>query len=111
MQFFYYSPEIGPEYMKKFFGGMDITYAKNFRQMTDWLAQGKFAMGMGCKDSIRAKNKGRRGEDFDTNRGKEGRSFSAGGGSMGWLNHAPPPTRAKGFTNGFLSRKEKLACQ
>src|SRR5678809_545001 len=25
MQFFYYSPEIGPEFMKKFFGGMDIT--------------------------------------------------------------------------------------
>ena len=28
MQFYYYSPEIGPEFMKKFFGGMDITYAK-----------------------------------------------------------------------------------
>src|SRR5438445_6560226 len=55
MQFVYYSPEIGPDYMKKFFGGMDITYAKNFRQMTDWLAQGKFAMCMGCKDSMRAK--------------------------------------------------------
>src|SRR5437016_14230109 len=41
MQFFYYNPEIGPEFMKKFFGGMDILYAKNFRQMTDWLAQGK----------------------------------------------------------------------
>ncbi len=51
MQFFYYSPEIGPEFMKKFFGGMDITYAKNFRQMTDWLAAGKFAICMGCKDS------------------------------------------------------------
>ncbi len=41
MQFYYYSPEIGPEFMKKFFGGMEITYAKNFRQMTDWLAQGQ----------------------------------------------------------------------
>ena len=58
MQFYYYSPEIGPEFMKKFFGGMDITYAKNFRQMTDWLAQGKFAICMGCKDSMKAKNQG-----------------------------------------------------
>ena len=54
--------------MKKFFGGMDITYAKNFRQMTDWLAQGKFAICMGCKDSARAKKQGLPVDDFDTNR-------------------------------------------
>jgi iron(III) transport system substrate-binding protein len=111
MQFFYYSPEIGPEYMKKFFGGMDITYAKNFRQMTDWLAQGKFAMCMGCKDSMRAKNQGLPVEDFDTNRWKEGSSFSAGGGSMGMLNHAPHPNAAKVFINWFLSRKGQIALQ
>ena len=75
MQFYYYSPEIGPEFMKKFFGGMDITYAKNFRQMTDWLAQGKFAICMGCKDSMRAKNQGLPVEDFDTNSGKKDRVF------------------------------------
>ncbi|HSK30140.1 MAG TPA: hypothetical protein VLA17_09265, partial [Candidatus Limnocylindria bacterium] len=33
LQFFYYNPEIGPEFIKKFFGGMDIQFAKNFRQM------------------------------------------------------------------------------
>ena len=111
MQFYYYSPEIGPEYLKKFFGGMDIIYAKNFRQMTDWLAQGKFAICMGCKDSMRAKNQGLPVEDFDTNRWKEGSSFSAGGGSMAYMNQAPHPKAAKVFINWFLSRKGQMALQ
>ena len=111
MQFYYYSPEIGPEFMKKFFGGMEITYSKNFRQMTDWLAQGKFAICMGCKDSMRAKNQGLPVDDFDTNRWKEGSSFSAGGGSFGYMNQAPHPNAAKVFSNWFLSRKGQMALQ
>ena len=111
MQFYYYSPEIGPEYMKKFFGGMDITYVKNFQQMTNWLAQGKFAICMGCKDSMRAKNQGLPVDDFDTNRWKEGSSFSAGGGSMSYMNQAPHPNAAKVFLNWFLSRKGQMALQ
>jgi iron(III) transport system substrate-binding protein len=111
MQFYYYSPEIGPEFLKKFFGGMDITYSKNFRQMTDWLAQGRFAICMGCKDSMRAKNQGLPVEDFDTNRWKEGSSFSAGGGSMSYMNQAPHPNAAKVFINWFLSRRGQIALQ
>jgi iron(III) transport system substrate-binding protein len=111
MQFFYYNPEIGPEFMKKFFGGMDIQYAKNFRQMTDWLAQGKYAICMGCKDSMRAKNQGLPVDDFDTTRWKEGSSFSSGGGSLSMLNQAPHPNAAKVFINWFLSRKGQMALQ
>jgi len=111
MQFWYYSPELGPEFMKKFFGGMDVTYAKNFRQMTDWLAQGKFAICMGCKDSMRAKNQGLPVDDFDSNHWKEGSSFSAGGGSMSYMNQAPHPNAAKIFINWFFSRKGQIALQ
>jgi iron(III) transport system substrate-binding protein len=111
MQFFYYNSELGPEFMKKFFGGMDIQYAKNFRQMTDWLAQGKYAICMGCKDSMRAKNQGLPVEDFDTTRWKEGSSFSSGGGSLSMLNQAPHPNAAKVFINWFLSRKGQMALQ
>ena len=97
--------------MKKFFGGMDITYAKNFRQMTDWLAQGKFAICMGCKDSMRAKNQGLPVDDFDTNRWKEGSSFSAGGGSYQFNEPGAAPNAAKVFVNWFLSRKGQIALQ
>lgn len=111
MQFYYYSPEIGPEFMKKFFGGMDITYAKNFQQMTNWLAQGKYAICMGCKDSARAKKQGLPVDDFDTNHWKEGSSFSAGGGSVSYVNQAPHPNAAKVFLNWFLSRRGQIALQ
>lgn len=111
LQFFYYNREIGPEFIKKFFGGMDIQFAKNFRQMTDWLAQGKFAICMGCKDSMRAKNQGLPVDDFDTTRWKEGSSFSAGGGSLSLVNQAPHPNAAKVFINWYLSRKGQIALQ
>jgi iron(III) transport system substrate-binding protein len=111
MQFYFYSPQIGPEYMKKFFGGMDNTYAKNWQQMTNWLAQGKFAICMGCKDSQRAKNQGLPVDDFDTTYWKEGSSFSAGGGSLAYMNQAPHPNAAKVFINWFLSRKGQIALQ
>jgi iron(III) transport system substrate-binding protein len=111
MQFIFYSPQIGPEFMKKFFGGMDNTYAKNWQQMTNWLAQGKFAICMGCKDSQRAKNQGLPVDDFDTTYWKEGSSFSAGGGSLAYMNQAPHPNAAKVFINWFLSRKGQIALQ
>ncbi|MBI2538666.1 MAG: extracellular solute-binding protein [Deltaproteobacteria bacterium] len=111
MQFLYYHPELGPEFIKRFFGGMDITFSKNFRQMTDWLAQGKFAICMGCKDSLRAKNQGLPVDDFETSAWKEGGSFSTGGGSLALLNRAPHPHAAKVFINWFLSTKGQIALQ
>ena len=111
LQFFYYHREIGPEFIKKFFTTMDIQFAKNFRQMTDWLAQGRYSICFGCKDSMRAKNQGLPVDDFDTTRWKEGSSFSAGGGSLSLLNQAPHPNAAKVFINWFLSRRGQIALQ
>ncbi|MPZ78337.1 MAG: extracellular solute-binding protein [Deltaproteobacteria bacterium] len=111
MQFFYYNPEIGPEFMKKFYGAMDVQYSKNFRQMTDWLSQGRYAICMGCKDSMTARSQGLPVEDFDTRKWQEGTSFSAGGGSLSLMNQAPHPNAAKVFINWFLSRSGQLALQ
>ena len=47
-------------------------------------------------------------DDFDTNRWKEGSSFSSGGGSLSLLNQAPHPNAAKVFINWFLSRKGQI---
>lgn len=111
MQFFYYNPELGPEFIKKFFSTMDIQYAKNFRQITDWLGQGRYAICFACKDSMKAKNQGLPVEDFDTTRWKEGSSFSSGGGSLSLPNQAPHPYAAKVFINWFLSRRGQIALQ
>jgi len=111
MQFLYHSPELGPKFMKEFFGGMDIQYAKSFRQLTDWLSQGKYAICMGCKDSLKAKSQGLPVDDFETVYWKEGASFSTGGGALSLVNQAPHPNAAKILINWLLSRKGQLALQ
>ena len=41
LQFHYYHPELGAEYIKRLFGDMQPTLGRDRRQITDWLAQGK----------------------------------------------------------------------
>ena len=54
--FFYYSPELGPEFIRRLFGTMNVTYGKDRRQITDWLGQGKFAICLGCRDAAEGKD-------------------------------------------------------
>jgi len=111
MQFFYYHPDLGPPFIKKLFGEMDVTFSREYRQMVDWLAQGKFSLCVGCKETERARAQGLPVEDFDTSLWKEGASFSAGGGTLSLFQPAPHPNAAKVFINWFLSRKGQLALQ
>lgn len=111
MQFFYHHPELGPDFIRKLFGEMGVTYSRDYRQMVDWLAQGKFALCIGCKETDKAKAQGLPIDDFDTSLWKEGASFSAGGGTLSFFNKAPHPNAAKVFVNWFLSRKGQIALQ
>ena len=44
LRMFYYSPELGAEFIRRLYGETDITITQEMRQATDWLAAGKFAM-------------------------------------------------------------------
>src|SRR5262245_43738474 len=37
-RFFYYHPELGPSFIRRLFGEMDVTLFRDFRQGPDWLA-------------------------------------------------------------------------
>jgi iron(III) transport system substrate-binding protein len=111
MQFFYYNAELGPEWIKRFFGSMEMTFSREFRQMTDWLSQGRFALCMGCKDVDRARQQGLPVASLDEVPWKEGRSFSSGGGTLSFLKNAPHPNAARVFINWYLSRKGQTALQ
>jgi iron(III) transport system substrate-binding protein len=111
MIFFYYSPELGPEFIRRLFGTMNMTYGKDRRQITDWLVQGKFAICLGCRDAPRAKTQGLAVDEFDTGGWKEGESLSTGGGSISLIKGAPHPNAARVFLNWFLSRKGQIALQ
>ena len=111
MQFYYYHPELGAEYLKRLFGDMEPTFGRDRRQITDWLAQGRFALCVGCRDTNRAKNQGLPVDELDNVDWKEGVQLTSGGGSLSLIKGAPNPNAARVFVNWFLSRRGQLALQ
>jgi ABC-type Fe3+ transport system substrate-binding protein len=112
LQFLYYHPELGQEFLKKLFGGMDATFSGDPRQMLDWLAQGKFSICLGCRNNeiARAKKQGLPVGTLDTSAWKEGGRISLSG-SLSLVNKAPHPNAAKILINWYLSRNGQIAVQ
>jgi len=111
LQFFFYHPDLGPDFLRKLFIDQQPVYARDRRQMTDWLAQGKFALCLGCRDSEKARKQGLPVDDMDMVDWKEGSPISPGGGSMSLIKGGPHPNAAKVFINWFLSRRGQIALQ
>ena len=111
MQFFYYHPDLGAEYIRKLFGEMQPVFGRDRRQITDWLAQGRYALCVGCRDTARAKSQGLPVDELDNVDWKEGVQLTSGGGSMSLIKGGPNPNAAKVFINWFLSRRGQIALQ
>lgn len=108
----YYTPELGPEFLRGLYGEMEVTLTREIRQGTDWLAGGKFAICLFCSGVLEAKEQGLPVDEFKTNRWKETQAVTAGStGSLVLLNRAPHPNAAKLFINWFLSREGQVALQ
>ncbi|HEY2987884.1 MAG TPA: extracellular solute-binding protein [Candidatus Binatia bacterium] len=110
LQFFFYHPEIGPEWIRRIYGTMHVTFGDR-RLIVDWLAKGKLALCVGCREVERAKAQGLPVARFDDGTWKEGQGLSTGGGSMSLIKGAPHPNAAKVFINWFLSRQGQIALQ
>jgi iron(III) transport system substrate-binding protein len=114
LQFFYFHPELGPGFIKKLYGEMQVTVSRDPRQMADWLAAGKFSLCIRCNAGGEV---GKAIEQklpigyLDTQDWKEGGSSSAAGGTLGLANRALHPNAAKVFINWLLSREGQSALQ
>jgi iron(III) transport system substrate-binding protein len=111
LTFFYYNPDLGPDFLRRLFVDMQPVFSRDRRQMTDWLAQGKYALCMGCRDSERAHKQGLPVDEMDMVDWKEGGHISSGGGSLSLTKGGPHPNAAKVFINWFLSRRGQIAVQ
>ena len=111
MQFYYYNPDLGPEFIRRLFGTMDITFGDDRRTITDWLAAGKYSLCQGCRQIEKAGSQGLPVDDFDAGQWKEGEPLNTGGGSLSLMKGAPHPNAAKVFINWFLSRRGQVAMQ
>src|SRR5947207_8217520 len=114
LQFFYFNPELGAPFLKKLYGEMQVTISRDARQMTDWLAAGKYSLCIRCNAGSEV---GKAVQQklpigyLDTEDWQEGGSSSAAGGTLGIPTRAPHPNAAKVFINWFLSREGQIALQ
>jgi ABC-type Fe3+ transport system substrate-binding protein len=114
LQFFYYHSELGPAFLRKLYGEMQVTVSRDARQMTDWLASGKFPLCIRCNAGSeigKAKEQGLPIGSLDTESWKEGGSSSAAGGTLGVPSRGTHPNAAKVFINWLLSREGQIALQ
>jgi len=114
LQFFYYHPELGPAFLKKLYGEMQVTVSRDARQMTDWLSTGRFPLCIRCNAGSEV---GKAVQQklpigyLDTENWKEGGSTSAAGGTLGIPTRAAHPNAAKVLINWLLSREGQIALQ
>jgi iron(III) transport system substrate-binding protein len=100
----------GQDWLKDLFRNYGVVFARDYRQMTDWLVSCARPVAWGMDDDVVeqmqdagiGKNIERIiGGEFtgDINPGGPG-----GNESIGWYNNAPHPNAAKVFVNWYLSR-------
>ena len=110
MRFFYNSPKIGPEFIKRLYGQMDITLFRDGRVGADWLANGKYAICFFCaSDVYKAASQGLPVDVFGPM--KEGAGLVSGYGALVIPKAGPHPNATKVFVNWFLSREGQLTLQ
>jgi iron(III) transport system substrate-binding protein len=112
-QFLYYHPELGPKYLRRLFGEMDVTMSADLRQAVDWLAVGKYTLCIPIQGGVvhRANNQGLPVDRFEPYHFKEGVNLSSAFGSLAVMNRAPHPNAAKVFVNWLLSREGQTLFQ
>src|SRR6266850_2437222 len=111
LRFFHNSPELGPDFIRRFFGDMELTLSRDQRQMLDWLAAGKFSIAFFISGVEEAAKQGLSVRMFDPNSFSEGAFVGPTQGSAALFSRAPHPSAAKVALNWLLSREGQIAYQ
>jgi iron(III) transport system substrate-binding protein len=112
-QFLYYYRDLGPKYLRRLFGEMEVTMSADLRQSIDWLGTGKFSVAIPIQGRtvFQAKSQGLPVDEFSPYHFKEGVNLSSAFGSLALMNRAPHPNAAKVFINWLLSREGQTLFQ
>jgi ABC-type Fe3+ transport system substrate-binding protein len=104
--YLYMNKALGPEFMSKLYGDMQLTLSRDHRQLVDWLAAGKAAVCVPCDDAELGRVQQQQLPlESVTHRLKEGDYIAAGQGVISLIAPAPHPHAAQIFLNWFLSRE------
>ena len=110
--YLYMNKFLGPEFMTKLYGDMQLTLSRDHRQLVDWLAAGKAAICVPCDDAeLGAAKEQRLPVETVTHTLKEGDYIAGGQGVISLIAPAPHPQAAQIFLNWFLSREGQTLYQ
>jgi iron(III) transport system substrate-binding protein len=112
-RFLFYNPELGPQYLRRLLGEMDLKLSRDYRQATDWLAQKQYAMFLFSQsdDTLTASQQGLPVQILDTTGWKEGAGLDPISGAYALMDKPAHPNAAKVLLNWLLSRDGQLAIQ
>ncbi len=112
LRFFFYHPKLGPDFIRRLFSEMKVTYSRDRRQMVDWLGTGRFPLGLFISGVAEARGKGLPVDLITSKSLKEGGVIKPTGvGSIALMNRAPHPNAAKLLINWYLSREGQIVMQ
>jgi ABC-type Fe3+ transport system substrate-binding protein len=104
--YLYMNNSLGPEFMSKLYGDMQLTLSRDHRQVVNWLAAGKAAVCVPCDDAELGRAQEQRlPVESVTHTLKEGDYIAAGQGVISLIAPTPHPHAAQIFLNWFLSRE------
>jgi ABC-type Fe3+ transport system substrate-binding protein len=114
IRFYYYHPELGPEFLRRLLTEMDLAASRDERMITDWLAAGKYALAalvqVARMDIDKAKGQGLPVNWFTARDLKEGIGADSSG-NLGIANRAPHPNAAIVAINWLLSPEGQRVVQ
>jgi len=115
LRFFYYHPDLGPQFLRRLLSDTDLTASRDVRQIGDWLAVGKFALSIFTTPSRTgldvAKKQGLPVDWFGPKSFREGIPLSNAQGNVALINRPPHPNAARVAINWLLSREGQAAYQ
>lgn len=112
-RFVYYHPDLGPVYLRRLLGTMEVTLSRDYRQAIDWLAQKRFSLhlfGNGA-DVLGAQAQGLPVNVLDTSGWKEGTALEPAAFTLVLMDRPAHPHAARVFVNWLLSREGQMAIQ
>lgn len=105
------NPKIGEEWFRRWATEMDVTIVSDARQGAEWVAMGRFSIGMFglATQAETLKDQGLPISDFLPHPMAEGEVLSAAAANIMVMDRAPNPNAAKLFVNWALSRSAQEA--
>jgi len=112
-RFMYKSPDLGPPFLDRLFSEMDITLSSDQRQIIDWVAEGRYSLGLFTStiEPLVAARQGLPVVPIAAGQFKEGGVIGPENGSIGLIDQAPHPNAAKVYINWMLGKQAQRLWQ